>query len=186
MTMVNDILLTTPRLIIREFTAADLDGFHSLASDPDVVRYLAFGPTSLGESEALLQTSLDSQAIDPRASYALAVEDRAGGALVGSCGLEIDPEMTDSAEIYYVFRHTSWGMGYATESVGAVIAHAMHTLGLRRVWAHASLDNPASIRVMEKLGMAFEGKVGGEHHWRDDVSYVILGSGPSGPVAQKA
>jgi ribosomal-protein-alanine N-acetyltransferase len=163
MTMVNDILLTTPRLIIREFTAADLDGFHSLASDPDVVRYLAFGPTSLGESEALLQTSLDSQAIDPRASYALAVEDRAGGALVGS-----------------------WGMGYATESVGAVIAHAMHTLGLRRVWAHASLDNPASIRVMEKLGMAFEGKVGGEHHWRDDVSYVILGSGPSGPVAQKA
>jgi ribosomal-protein-alanine N-acetyltransferase len=181
--MVTNTLLTTLRLIIREFTVADLDSFHALASDPDVVRYLAFGPTSLGESEALLQTSLDAQVTDPRVSYALAVEERVGGAIVGSCGLEIDPEMTDSAEIYYVFRRESWGMGYATESGGAVIAHAMHTLGLRRVWAHASLDNPASIRVMEKLGMAFEGKVGGEHHWREDVCYVILGSGSSGPVA---
>jgi RimJ/RimL family protein N-acetyltransferase len=184
--MVANILLTTPRLIIREFTAADLGAFHLLASDPDVVRYLAFGPTSLGESQALLQTSLDAQATDPRVTYALAVEERVGGALIGSCGLEIDSEKTDSAEMYYVFRYASWGMGYATESAGAVIAHAMHTLGLHRMWAHASLDNPASIRVMQKLGMAFEGELGSEHHWRDDVCYVILGSGPSGPIVQKA
>ena len=79
--------IETARLTVREFTPSDVPAFHAFASDPDVVRHLAFGPTSPAESQAMVDWAVASQAAAPRTSYALAVADRSTREIIGSCGL---------------------------------------------------------------------------------------------------
>ena len=60
-------------------------------------------------------------------------------------------------EIGWVFAQEHHGRGYATEAARALLSHAFKTLGLHRVIATCQPENPASWRVMEKLGMRREG-----------------------------
>ncbi len=80
--------------------------------------------------------------------YAFAV--LAGGELVGACGLK---EVHDrQADLGYWIGVPYWGRGYATEAARLVVAFAFGALGLERVTAHALLSNPASCRVLERVG----------------------------------
>ena len=180
------VLITTARLVIREFSGADLEAFLALAADPEVVRYLTFGAVSKAEAAALLDSSVAAQRAEPRTSYALAVVERSTGGLIGSVGLELSADPPNSAETFYVMRKDSWGMGYATETTHAVVDYGFRTLGLHRIWAHAVPDNRASIRVMEKAGMSYEGLTRGvillNDVWHDAVQYAILDSDPREPL----
>ena len=70
------------------------------------------------------------------------------------------------------------GQGYATEAAGALIAYGFYSLGLRRIHADTGIDNLASMRMMERLGMRREGllrcAVYEEGKWVDRVAYGIL------------
>ena len=74
--------------------------------------------------------------------------------LVGGVGLH--PTETE-LEIGYWLTPTAWGRGYATEAGGAVVQMARHALGQRRVSAYHHLDNPASGKVLRKLGFTETG-----------------------------
>ena len=50
-----------------------------------------------------------------------------------------------------------WGRGYATEAARAILDHGFESLGLNRIYAHHMVRNPASGRVLEKIGMMKEG-----------------------------
>ena len=184
--MPKPVLLTTERLVIREFSGADLGAFLALAADPEVVRYLTFGAVTEAEAAALLDSALAAQRAEPRMSYALAVIERSTGGLIGSAGLELSVDPPSSAETYYAIRKDSWGMGYATEATHAVMDYGFRTLGLHRIWAHAVPGNRASIRVMEKAGMSYEGLTRGvillNDVWHDAVQYAILDSDPREPI----
>jgi RimJ/RimL family protein N-acetyltransferase len=78
------------------------------------------------------------------------------GTLVGAVGLEIN-SAHERAEMGYWVGKTFWGSGYCTEAAEAVIDFGFKQLGLNRVIAYHMLRNPASGRVMEKLGMKQEG-----------------------------
>ncbi len=90
-----------------------------------------------------------------------AVEARRTGEFLGQCGLRptatMDPNAGPEIDLAYHFIPESWGKGYATEAVTAVLAHALGLLGLDEVMAVAMPDNVGSWRVMEKAGMRYEG-----------------------------
>lgn len=76
------------------------------------------------------------------------------GEVVGLCGL-LQRDYLDAPDIGYAFLQRQAGSGFATEAALAVLDHANQMLGLRKVYALTSLDNQASIRVLEKCGFDF-------------------------------
>lgn len=98
-----------------------------------------------------------SMASFARAGFGLwALEPRAGGALLGVAGLVVvDPAL--GPEILYALAPEHPGAGYATEAA-AVLAYAFETLALARVAGRTDTPHRASVRVLEPLGMRFEGE----------------------------
>jgi ribosomal-protein-alanine N-acetyltransferase len=149
-----------------------------ITSDSDVTRYLSFGPTREAEVRGLIDFAVASSQAIPRTDYALAVVRVSDDALVGSCGLAIDPGALDSAEVYLVLRADVWGQGLASELLPALLALGFERLDVQRIFGVAHPDNTASQRVMAKCGMTLDGRVPdafeGVHGWLEGDRYAIL------------
>lgn len=149
--------LRTDRLELRPWTAADRAPFAALNADPEVVRWIGGGaPMSRADSDELIDRITDQWRT--RGFGLWAVEERAGGAFVGFAGLAVPwflPAVLPAVEVGWRLARGAWGRGYATEAATAALDHAFATLELREVIATIFPDNTRSIRVAEKLGMAF-------------------------------
>lgn len=84
------------------------------------------------------------------------VRERDNGDLIGFCGFRF-VEPGEDVEILYGIDPRLWGRGYATEAARALLAWAFRETGLTRIFAGADAPNRASFRVMEKLGMRYDG-----------------------------
>jgi len=168
----------TERLMLREIERTDFESIHSYATDPEVVRFMAWGPNTEADTTAFLDRAHAHREAEPRDHYGLAVERRADGLLLGSCGLRISDRANRCGFLGYCFRREAWGQGFATEAARAVLAFGFGTLGLHRIFAMCDVDNIASARVLDKAGMTREGTcrdhmlVRGQ--WRDHFVYAIL------------
>jgi RimJ/RimL family protein N-acetyltransferase len=88
------------------------------------------------------------------AGFVAAVE-RASGRLLGWFQAQLAGDGSGELELGYRLRPDAWGRGYATEGAAALLAQALARPEVTRVYAHALLSNPASLRVMEKIGMTY-------------------------------
>ena len=144
----------TPRLLLRPGWAEDAAALARALADLAVVRHLSTAPWPyrLADAEAHLAAPRDP--VLP----SLLVFARTAGApqLVGSCGL--GRRASGRVEFGYWIARPFWGRGYATEA-GAALLDIAATLGLARLDASHFLDNPASGRVLEKLGFVAAGLV---------------------------
>lgn len=144
--------IVTPRLRLRDFTEADFDAVHRYASDPRVTATLCWGPNSAGQTRAFLATAVMEAAADPRSTYNLGIEETTAGEIIGGIGLRPRDEEPVTFELGYCLRPDYWGAGLATEAVAAISAFGFEQLGVRRIVAEVFVSNPASGRVLEKLG----------------------------------
>lgn len=83
------------------------------------------------------------------------VETKESGAATGICGL-LKRDVLEDVDLGYAFLPEFWSKGYALESASAVMSYASETLGLKRVVAVTNADNQSSIRLLEKIGFAYE------------------------------
>ena len=155
---------TGARLVLRAFTPADAPEAHRLVyGDPEVMRHVGHGPVrALGATERLLAAYAAHQAEHGFGFWA--VEERATGALVGDAGLERTP--SGEVELGYTLARAAWGRGYATEAGELCLAEARE-LGLGELVGVVDARNPASLRVLEKLGFHPDGErvtYGRVHH----------------------
>lgn len=106
---------------------------------------------------------------------------RRGEDLVGAMGLHVVPAHRRAEVGYWIARH-AWSEGFATEALRAVIACGFDTFGLHRIDAQHYVENPASGRVMRKVGMRHEGRLRGvvfrDGVPRDNELYAILRDDP--------
>ncbi|MEO0590483.1 MAG: GNAT family N-acetyltransferase [Pseudomonadota bacterium] len=146
------------RLLLRPVWPEDwqlvLDGI----ADEGVVRNLASAPWPYRESDARAFTALPTEPQYPRFLITRASD----AALVGCIGIDRSDAFKDGAELGYWIARERWGQGYATEAGSAVLSIA-RTLGYTRVMAMHFLDNPASGRVLEKLGFVSTGATSLRH-----------------------
>jgi RimJ/RimL family protein N-acetyltransferase len=137
----------TPRLLLRPGFPEDAPALASAIADEAIVRNLAVvpWPYSMRDAEAFLASPRDP--VLP----SLLIFERTDNApqLVGSCGLARRP--SGSVEIGYWVARSFWGLGYATEACTALVDIA-RTLRLASLEGSHFVDNPASARVLEKLG----------------------------------
>jgi RimJ/RimL family protein N-acetyltransferase len=142
----------TTRLLLRPGWAEDAPALAQAIADEMIVRNLASAPWpfSLRDAEAFLAAPRDP--VLP----SLLIFERTGGEpqLVGACGLGRRP--SGQVELGYWIARAHWGRGLATEA-GRQLVEIARTLGLARLEASHFLDNPASGRVLEKLGFQSTG-----------------------------
>ena len=144
----------TGRLILREFVKSDFDAVFAYSSDPKVTRYLFFGPRDADATAEYLEELLASQIEQPRIRFELAVEETTSGRVIGACDLSlIEANVVD---LGYMLGTPDWGKGYATEISLALLEAAFRELRAERVISTVDVNNGASIRVLEKIGMRWE------------------------------
>jgi RimJ/RimL family protein N-acetyltransferase len=149
-------MLETERLLLRKPAAGDAEAiFHRYSADPEVTRYMSWRThRDLDDTRAFLAWSDGDWSRWPVGSYLAFTRD--GNRLVGGTGLSF--RTPDEAVTGYVLARDSWGNGYATECLRAMIMLARPT-GVRRLEAVCHVDHRASAHVMEKCGMGCEGVV---------------------------
>ena len=146
----------TKRLTLREYNETDLNDIHEYGSDPEVVKYMHFGPNTHQDSQNFLNQAIGKQSMEPRTDYPLAVVLKSEDKLIGGC--RINKVSENEAHLGYILNRTYWGNGYATEAAKAMVEFAFNELGVHRVYADCHPENAASIRILEKLGMLNVGR----------------------------
>jgi len=171
-------LIHTERLVLRDLQRDDFEAVHAYATDPEVVRYMPWGPNTEAETEAFFDRVDAMKRADPRAGYELAVVRESDDRLLGAVGLHLDEREMSIAMLGYCYSRAAWGNGYATEAAFGLLRFGFEEWGLMRVWAGCDPDNAGSIRVLQKLGMSQEGRlrqdtlIDGE--WRDTLIFGVL------------
>ena len=150
------IILQTPRLILRRFTEADAPLILSLNSDAEVVKYL-HEPIlkTVGHASEILHNIILPQYSNNLGRWAMHIKDT--NEFIGWCGLKYRPEI-DETDLGYRIMQKAWGKGYATEAAQHSLDHGFKELGLKVITACAHIENLASIKVIEKIGMDFIGE----------------------------
>jgi RimJ/RimL family protein N-acetyltransferase len=147
--------METKNLILRPFTLDDAEAWLPLISLPEIIRYTGDTPTSSVEEAREILRSRPLRDYAVHGFGRMAVIEKASGRLVGFSGLKYVAEL-DEVDIGYRFLPDCWGKGYATESARAVMEQDAREHGARRIVGTVHPDNPASGRVLEKLGLRFE------------------------------
>ena len=153
-----NVVLETTRLILRHQTVDDAEFIFTLVNDPSWLRFIGDrGVRSVEDARNYIRKgAMDSYSRHGFGLYLTALKD--SGTPIGICGL-VKRETLDDVDIGFAFLPQYAGVGYAYESACAVMAHAKNDIGLKRVIAITNPDNVASIRLLEKLGLAFERKI---------------------------
>lgn len=162
-------IIETARLLLRPYTHEDLEALHRLWTDSEVRRYL--WDNVIISKERAASFLQDSIACFERHGFGQwAVYDKAKDTLIGFCGfrfLDDSPEI----EILYGMAPAYWGQGLTTEAARAVLRYGFDVLAFTRVVADADPPNVASFRIMEKLGMRYEGRK--RRHNVEVIAYAI-------------
>src|SRR4029450_1408396 len=171
-------ILTTERLLLREFTENDWHIVFAYQSDPRYLRYSPWTHRLPEDVERLVQEFIGWQHAQPRCQYQLAIILQTTHLLIGTCGIRMAIAHAQEAELGYELHPDSWGHGYATEAAWSMLAFGFGGLRLQRVWAQCLAENTASVRVLERLGMRQERCPQQQHTWIqhrrwDHVVYTI-------------
>jgi RimJ/RimL family protein N-acetyltransferase len=144
--------LTSKRLRLRPWRADERDAFAALNAEPEMARYLS--PFSRAKSDAMLERIVAHFAQHGWGYWAL--EDRQGGALIGTCGMmhvPFEAFFTPAVEISWRLSSKFQGQGLAKEAAQAVLSFAFQSIKLDRVVAFTAAGNAPSWGLMERLGM---------------------------------
>lgn len=146
--------IETDRLRLRIPTLDDAEEiFLKYAQDQEVTKYLVWPPhSSISQTKEFIQSCL--QRLENGDSFPRVIEIKPTDELIGMIDLRINNHRADFG---YVIARDYWGKGYATEALNNVVDLALSDESIFRVWAVCDVDNIASARVMEKVGLEREG-----------------------------
>ena len=147
--------LQTPRLLLRRFTMDDAQNMFDLwCNDPEVTRFLSWGPHgTIDKTKRLLKSW--KQRYEDTMFYNWCIEFE--GLPIGGIDLIMRSEKSLRAELGYCLSNHYKGRGLVTEAACAVLTFAFEDVGLHKICAKHDVENPASGRIMQKLGMRQEG-----------------------------
>ncbi len=148
--------IETDRLTLRAMRVSDAPDMFAYACNPAVTRYLTWEP-HLDLEQTREYLTYIGQRYRTGDFYDWALVSRADGHMLGTCGFTSFNCPADSGEIGYVLNPAYHGQGLATEAVRAVMRFGFETLSLHRIEAHFIEGNESSRRLMERVGMTFEG-----------------------------
>lgn len=170
--------VTTQRLIIRRLAQADLADFLAYQTHPEVLRYMPVEPMSV-ERAAQFVAKQATVEIDDQGGYqAFAIYHTGDARVIGEVGIYVHPEPQSKGDVGWSLHPDYQGRGYATEAARVLLEYGFTQCGLHRITSVCDTRNPASFRLMERLGMRREGHLLQSHLtrgiWHDEYLYALL------------
>ena len=164
--------LETERLLIRQFSKTDEEGFIHFMTNSLITNNLAFDDTLKSKEGALaiLSQTIESYHSD-HPLLAFAITDKVTGSFMGACGINYLEQ--DIAEVFYAFLPDYWGRGYATEVLSKIKDYLVQTGSVKEIHAFITPQNKASIRVVEKFEFFNQGLVVKEGFTNKVLDYVL-------------
>ena len=163
----------TPRLILREITLMDEAAVFAIFSDAAVTRYYDVKTMkSVTEAKKLIKWWNKRIATQQALRWGVALTE--DGPLIGTCGfseLNLDKRL---GEIGCDLAQSYWGRGFMTEALREVLRFGFEQLNLNRIETWIMVENAASIRVIEKIGMRREGTLREREYWNDKFNDVEM------------
>lgn len=150
-----DLQIRTARLVLRPTQPSDAPRFAQIQSNWNVTRMLRMAPWPVVESEMAAWVATHAEEWAAGTAYRFAVE--RDGEVIGVC--DLDDIDGDYGEIGYWYDEPHWGGGFASEAAQALVRFAMDEVGLDRLVAGHAADNPASGRVLERVGFRFRAEI---------------------------
>ncbi len=144
-------VIETPRLILREFGLKDAHKMWELNADPEVIQYT--GNQSFESVDAAKVFLRNYTHYCERGYGRWAVVSKAKGEFIGWCGLKWNED--NFVDIGFRFFRHEWNKGFATEAAKACLEYGLFDLKIKEIIGRSSIENKASIRVLEKIGMCF-------------------------------
>ncbi|MCA9731159.1 MAG: GNAT family N-acetyltransferase [Deferribacteres bacterium] len=163
--------LQTERLLLRPFSTGDAKTVQRLANCKEVTSttlQLPY-PYRLHHAEEWIATHQSLYQEKQQVIFAVTLIDTKE--LVGAIGMRYD-KVHENAEIGYWIGHDFWNKGFATEAARAMVEFGFGKMALHRIYAHFMVHNPASGKVMKKLGMQFDGIM--REHVKKDGEFIDL------------
>lgn len=149
--------IRTERLLLRAFELSDAHDIKRLAGDKAIADTTTSIPHPYEDGMAEDWISTHRAEFEAGELLNLAVVSLASSELMGAIGLIIVPQY-ERAELGYWIGKPFWRKGYCTEAGKAVVQYGFDTLKLNRIYSYHFSRNPASGRVMQKIGMTYEGR----------------------------
>ena len=147
--------LKTPRLVLRRHVMADaMPLYQGFGCDPTMYEYSGWNPYATPEAATVTVARFIASYDDPR-FYGWAIEHE--GRLVGTVGAYDFDASRSSIEVGMSIERASWGRGFATEALTAVLRYLTDVEGIALVTAWCASDNVGSRRALEKAGMTLAG-----------------------------
>lgn len=151
-------VLQTERLVLRKLTGADAGFVLDLLNQPSFLKNIGDrGVRSIAAAEQYIRDRV-IESYERLGFGMFAVELQADRVVMGLCGLVKRDELPD-VDIGFAFLPQFWSQGYAAESAAAIVRYAFDRLELRRLVGIANPDNIGSIKVLEKIGLRYEGMI---------------------------
>lgn len=151
--------LRTERLLLTPFAPEDVPLIPGLAGAREIADTTVSIPHPYLLEHAQAFVAAAARELAEGTDLPLAVRLLPDRRLIGATGLKGIDRQNLHAELGYWIRTDYWGRGYATEAARAVVRYAFEELGLNRIYAHYMVRNPASGRVLERVGMREEGRL---------------------------
>jgi len=150
------IFVETKRLIMREISEQDSLDYFKLDSDPEVHTYLGSKPIkTIVEAEKII-SYIQKQYIENGIGR-WAVIEKESGDFIGWSGFKLMTSIVNNRTQYYDlgyrFIKQYWGKGYATETAVASLDYGFTQLNQKEICAMADINNIASNRILQKIGM---------------------------------
>jgi [ribosomal protein S5]-alanine N-acetyltransferase len=149
-----EIILQTPRLLLRRMTEADAPLIYALNSSPDVLKYL-HEPELKDEADArrvIRDIIMPQYSLYNLGRWAILLKET--NAFIGWCGLKYRPELEET-DLGYRLMRQYWGHGYAAEAAKYCLAYGLDILNVETITGRAHIDNSASLAILEKIGMQY-------------------------------
>lgn len=164
--------MESERILLRPVLLDDAEDMYEYTSDEETTRFIYDQHTDVNQTKNLIANYYMEE---PIGKYAILLKE--SNKMIGTIEFRVH-EYNKSGELGYTLNRHFWGKGYMTEAGKLILDLAFNTLGLERVFAEFDVRNSASGKVLDRLGMTYEGTRRRNHMVKgflaDSAHYSIL------------
>lgn len=178
--MARGLPIETERLILRPFQPDDAVRYHSYRSLPETVRYLYREPMTMEQAVERMPVYAKLEFEKETDIFVLAIQPKHTAEMAGEILFKLESVRAKQGEIGWSLHPDSVGHGYVTEAAAALLAYGFEHFEFHRVFARIDVENTASVRVAERLGMRREAHLIEDDcfdgRWGSEYIYAMLAS----------
>ncbi|ATL44450.1 GNAT family N-acetyltransferase [Elizabethkingia sp. HX WHF] len=161
--------IETERLILSPLKESDIPLITEYLQEKIISDNTSHIPYPYSESDARTWLKMSNDALTAKTGYTFAIREKEGK-IIGAIGLHDRGD--DKAELGYWIAVPFWNKGYATEAASAILNFGIKELKFHKIYATHFIHNPASGKIMEKIGMQKEAVL--KHHMKKEEQYLDI------------